>query len=193
MRVVTKDEVFQSKEAFLRDIKSGSVFIYPTDTIYGLGCNAIVDKGVQKVREIKSRHKRPFSIIAPSVQWIRDNCIITEQAEEWLKKLPGPYTLILPLKEDSKGLISSYVNEGSPDTIGVRIPDHWISTLVAELGYPIITTSANHVGEDFMTSLDDLASDIKQNISFVIYEGPIEGHPSNLVNLATPELEVTQR
>ena len=73
-----------------------SIFIYPTDTIYGIGCNAEESKLVEKIREIKNRDKKPFSIIAPSIKWILENCETTEK--EISKYLPGPYTLILKKK-----------------------------------------------------------------------------------------------
>jgi L-threonylcarbamoyladenylate synthase len=175
---------------FTNPIKSGAVFIYPTDTIYGIGCNAIVEKAAQRIRSIKNRYTRPFSVIAPSVDWIREHCIVDEQIEEWLDQLPGPYTLILNLK--TTDLISKQVNPDD-DTIGVRIPDHWFSGVVKQIGYPIVTTSANHVGGNFMTSLDDLASDIRQQVDFVVYEGELQGRPSKIVNLTSASVEVKER
>ncbi|MFW5745922.1 MAG: L-threonylcarbamoyladenylate synthase [Nanoarchaeota archaeon] len=190
MRVISKQEFFDKQEFFVNEIKRGAVFIYPTDTIYGIGCNAIVDAPVQRVREIKNRYTRPFSVIVPGKEWIREYCEMTPEIEEWLDKLPGPYTLILKLKQ--KGLISEAVNSGG-GTIGVRIPDHWCAQLVEKVGYPIVSTSANHVGEEFMTSMDNLASDIGNKMDFIVYEGEIKGRPSRLVNLAVSTPQITER
>ncbi len=186
METLSKEEVNgQVKEA----IKRGAVFIHPTDTIYGLGCNALLNNSVKKIRQIKERYTRPFSVIAPSKKWIYDNCEINEEVEEWIDKLPGPYTLILKLK--NKQCISSFVNT-SMDTLGVRIPDHWFSKIVEEVGYPVVTTSANLVNQNFMTSLDDLDSKIQSRVDFIIYEGEKKGKPSRLIDLSR-ELQIIER
>jgi L-threonylcarbamoyladenylate synthase len=190
MRVISKEEFQKKKDAIVHEIKTGAVFIYPTDTIYGIGCNAMIDKAVQRIRSIKSRYTRPFSVIAPSVEWIQDNCVVTDDAEKWLTNLPGPLTLIMSLK--SKEMISEHVNSGL-DTLGVRIPHHWFTEVVTEVGYPIITTSANKVGENFMTSLEDLDPSIANEIDFVIYDGPKEGRPSKLVHLEGDAIEIKER
>ncbi len=180
MKTLSKEEVIAQKEMLAKEIFDGAVFIHPTDTIYGLGCDATNDKAVEKIREIKDRFEMPFSVIAPSKEWIIENCEITKEAEEWLEKLPGPYTLILKLK--NKSAVSEKTNMGM-DTLGIRIPEHWLSRLVAMLGVPCITTSANKVGDNFMTSLDNLDSSIKSKVDFIIYEGELQGNPSQLVHL----------
>ena len=69
------------------------------------------------------------------------------------------------------------------DTIGIRIPNHWFTPFVEELGLPIVTTSANKVGRMFMTSIEDIDPEIKNNVDFIIYEGEKKGRPSNIVHL----------
>ncbi len=190
MRVLNREEV-QLKSLQIRDeILDGAVFIHPTDTIYGLGCDATNDEAVKKIREIKERFKRPFSVVAPSKEWIKENCEITKEADEWLEKLPGPYTLILKLK--NKGAVSKDANMGM-DTIGIRIPEHWISHVASAIGVPIITTSANKIDEDYMTSLDDLNSEIKAKVDFIMYEGEKHGRPSKLVHLEGEEVKIKER
>ena len=98
MRVINFDEVNLEKQEIIDSITEGKIFIYPTDTIYGIGCNAQDAEAVSEIRSIKSRAQNPFSVIAPSVEWIKENCVVEKEAEAWLKKLPGPYTLIFKLK-----------------------------------------------------------------------------------------------
>ena len=100
MRVIDFDEIKHEKEAIADLIITGSVFIHPTDTIYGIGCDAQNSGSVKKVRKLKGRAANPFSVIAPSLDWVNENCIVTRQGEEWLDKLPGPYTLIFKLKNN---------------------------------------------------------------------------------------------
>ena len=189
MRVLNSDELKIEKDAIIEHIIDGAVFIYPTDTIYGIGCNAQISKSVKKIRQLKGRAANPFSVIAPSIDWIKENCLIAEEAEEWLDKLPGPYTLILKLKNQK--CVAKEVNPGL-STLGVRIPSHWISKIIAEAEVPVVTTSVNRSNEDYMTSLEDLDPAIKKGIDFIIYEGSKEGKPSKIVNL-TGKVKILER
>ena len=189
MKTLMKEEILGNKERFLKEIEKGAVFIHPTDTIYGIGCNATDSKCVEKIREIKKRQEMPFSIIAPSKNWIYGNCIVAGDAKEWIKKLPGPYTLILKLK--NKKAIADNVNLGA-ETIGVRIPKHWISKVVAEADIPVITTSVNKSGQDYMASIEDLDETMENVVDFVLYEGKKEGKPSKIIDL-TGDVKIIER
>ena len=189
MRVVEKEE-FETSAELAKKIKSGAVFIHPTDTIYGLGCDASNREAVSRIRELKDRPSQPFSVIAPSVAWIRKHCEINKEAESWLKKLPGPYTLILNLKDQNN--IAREVNDGLK-TIGIRIPDHWFTSHAQKLDVPIVSTSSNRTGGDFMTSMDNLDAEIGQGVDFIIYEGEKNGRPSQIVDLTGSEISIKKR
>lgn len=179
-----------NKEEFLKDkdcIKD-SVFIYPTDTIYGVGCDARDPEKVARIRKIKGSDQ-PFSVIAPNKEWIRNNCEINDIAEEWLDKLPGPYTLIIKLK--NPGCVAKNVLQGK-QTLGIRMPDNWFSKIVAELGYPVITTSANRTGQAFMTTIEDLDKSIAEEVDHIIYDGELKGTPSTLV-IIDKDVEMRKR
>jgi len=190
MRIITKDEFALDQKELSDTIAKGAVFVYPTDTIYGIGCNALDSKSVMRIRELKSRSAAPFSVIAPSTTWIRQHCHVSPAAEKWLEKLPGPYTLILRLKD--KSCVAKEVTQGL-DTLGVRIPSHWISNAVAELGFPIVTTSVNKTGKEYMNSIDDIDQDIKANVDFIIDEGEKRGKPSTIVHLEEEKVVVKER
>ena len=179
MRILNVDEIKFEKQSIIDVIINDAVFIYPTDTIYGIGCNAELSSAVKKVRKLKARATNPFSVIAPSFDWINENCIVTKEAEEWLGKLPGSYTLIFKLKNNC---VVKEVNPGL-NTLGIRIPNHWIRKLVEEAEVPVVTTSVNKANEDYMTSLEDLDPSIKAGIDFVLYEGKKEGKPSKIIDL----------
>ncbi len=172
------------------EIRNGIIFIYPTDTIYGIGCDATNTRAVKWIREIKRRDAKPFSVIAPSKQWILKNCSVSAASKKWINKLPGPYTLILRLK--NKKSIARAVNEGK-DTLGVRIPKHWISLVASQLNRPIVTTSANLSGKPFMTSLANLDKSIKKKVDLILYEGPKKARPSTLVDLTESRPVVIKR
>lgn len=178
--IIDKDEVKEKKLGMFRDISRGAVFLYPTDTIYGLGCDASHDSSIRRLRQMKGNYDKPFSIIVPSKEWISHNCELSDEAKDWVDKLPGPYTLVLTLKH-RKMFPDSLT--GGLETVGVRIPDHWVKDFVEEYGAPIVTTSANKSGEMFMTNIDDLDHDIKSHANFIVYEGVKNGKPSRIIDL----------
>ena len=192
MRVISKSEFESYKENFLREIAQGAIYIHPTDTIYGIGCDATNPDAVKSIRMAKQRYSKPFSIIAPSKEWIEECCVVDKKAEAWLKKLPGPYTFILKLKKGHEKCLANQTNPGM-DTIGVRIPDHWFASVASKLGVPLVTTSANIVGKEFMTSLDNLDSDVAKHMNLIFYEGEKKARPSTLVDLTKAKEEITKR
>ena len=190
MNILTKDEFHVNFDDISMQIEEGVVFIHPTDTIYGIGCDATQKDAVKRIRDIKDRHESPFSVIAPNKNWIVENCFVNDKAKEWIDKLPGPYTLIFKIK--NKDCIAPNVNFDL-ESLGVRIPDHWFSESVAKYGKPVVTTSANKSGEDFMTSLDNLNSEIENQVEFIIYEEEKHGRPSTIVDLTNEEPIIIRR
>ncbi len=182
MRVLSKNDVIVHKLKIVSEIAAGAVFIYPTDTIYGIGCDATSDKSVRRIRELKQRDSKPFSIIAPSIDWIKDNCELNDKAKSWLLKLPGPYTLILPLRNTSA--VCAQANMGVK-TIGVRIPNHWIADLVSKLGRPLVTTSVNTAGAPPSTKLEQLQS---FNVDFIIFDGELAGKSSTVIDTVSGKI-----
>lgn len=188
MEVLTQTELNLRLEQIIKKIKPGAVFIHPTDTIYGIGCNAEDETAVAKIRRLKEQRSQPFSVWVPSLKWVEKNCLIDKKTKEGLKQLPGPYTLIIKLK--NKKAIAKSVALGK-DTIGIRYPNHWFGKIVEACETPIVTTSANKTGQPFMTLLENLDKEIQQRVNFMIYEGEKKGKPSKIINLI--EGKVTAR
>jgi L-threonylcarbamoyladenylate synthase len=156
------------------ELNVNQIFIYPTDTIYGIGCNAEDEKLVSKIREIKNRDDKPFSIIAPSVDWILEN--FETSLNEIDKFLPGKYTLLLKKKNSD---FMDWVSDN--DRIGVRIPDNDFTKKLQKEGKPIITTSVNISGEPFATSIEEVDKNILEKVDEVFDYGKLSGSPSTLV------------
>jgi tRNA threonylcarbamoyl adenosine modification protein (Sua5/YciO/YrdC/YwlC family) len=180
MDILSRQEFEKQKEEFYEKILNGAVFIYPTDTVYGIGCNALNKKSVSKIRKLKRRKDAPFSVIAPSRGWVHTCCVVNGNAAEWMDKLPGPLTIILRKR---KTCVAENVAPRL-STLGVRIPQHWFVQHVEHLEIPIVTTSVNKHGEQYMTSLENLDDDFKKSVSFVIYEGERSGRPSKIVDVS---------
>ena len=180
--ILSKEQFLEQKKKYYKKIVDGAVFIISTDTIYGLSCDATNPAAVIRIRNLKERDTKPFSVIAPSKTWIFEHCDIIEKAVE---KLPGPYTLITHLKNAS--CISFEVINGLK-TLGVRLPDHWCSSIAQDLGFPLVTTSVNRTGHASMTSLEDVDPYIKEHVDFIIDEGEKKSSPSVLLNRIGEEI-----
>ncbi|MGC9309274.1 MAG: L-threonylcarbamoyladenylate synthase [Candidatus Nanoarchaeia archaeon] len=162
-------------EDIIGQIKQGDILIYPTDTIYGLGCDAFNEQAVERIKKIKGRDRdKPLSVIAPSKQWIDEHCIIDVNLDDYL---PGPYTLILNKKQPD---FLKHVASG--DKLGVRIPDCSFTEIIQKSGKPFITTSVNLSGEKPAICLDDISAEIKKQVDLVMPSNEkLSGKPSSLV------------
>jgi L-threonylcarbamoyladenylate synthase len=189
METYSKRDYEKRRQQIVEQIKKGAVFIYPTDTIYGIGCDATNEKAVARIRRIKGNNTRPFSVMAPDIDWIQDNCDIDSKEEEWLAKLPGPYTLVLILK-NQKAVAE---NVSKSESLGVRMPAHWAAELSRLARVPIVSTSANLSGGMYMTSLEDLNEEVRKSVDFIIDVGEVSGRPSTVVDLTESELKVIKR
>ena len=163
MRIEISDLL--GKKHLCKAIMQTKVFVYPTDTVYGIGCNAENKELVKRILKIKKRSNLTMSVIAPSFNWICENFMI-EGHEKLIKNyLPGPYTLILKLKEKKKNYLKHIAKNGK---IGVRIPNHKISLAVSIGKKPIITTSANISGFKPPKSLAEIPKEIIKSVDVII-------------------------
>jgi len=174
MQQDTKNKKMNNQQ-LMQNIKSGKIFIYPTDTIYGLGCDATNQKAVEKIKNIKQRDKnKPLSIIAPSIKSIKNNCI-TENIN-LNKYLPGPYTLIL--KKKNKDFLKHI---SSTDFLGIRIPDLDFTKQIQKSNLPFVTTSVNLSGEKPITKIYEIPKQILDKVDKIIDIGELNGKPSTLI------------
>lgn len=125
-------------------IEAGGVIVYPTDTIYGLGADALSDSAVARIYEIKGRDERkPVHAIVSDMQMAERYAHVNDEARTLAARfLPGPLTLVLKKREGIETGIAKGI-----DTFGIRIPDNdFCRKLVDAFGGPITTTSANLSG-----------------------------------------------
>ena len=170
MRLLNLREI---NSKIVRQLKE-SIFIYPTDTIYGIGCDAENNDLVGKIRTIKKRDKKPFSIIAPNISWIKKNCEIDEKI---LKKyLPGAYTLLL--KKKNRNFLK-HISDN--EYLGIRIPNHPMTKILQKTKNPIVTTSVNLSGEKSANNISEIDQEILNQVDFVIDAGKLSGKSSTLI------------
>lgn len=173
MKEILKDPVLQKQ--VITEMKGGAIFVYPTDTIYGIGCNANKSNSVSKIRRAKGS-VAPFSVIAPNKDWIEKNFRV--KFPKQIEKLPGPYTMILRKK---KQVFLFWV--GTRANIGVRMPDHPFEKLVKKSGVPFVSTSVNKTGHRYVRSPQEIPEDMRIFIDFIIDDGKLEGPPSRIFDL----------
>ncbi|MCA9459287.1 MAG: threonylcarbamoyl-AMP synthase [Nanoarchaeota archaeon] len=190
MNVISKKDIYDNVDFYLSEIKCGKIFIYPTDTIYGIGCNALNSKSVSLIREIKKRDGKAFSVIAPSKNWIYENCRVLENHKNYVEKLPGKYTFIFELKFEN----SIAKNEVILDKkgLGVRIPDHWFSQIISKSSVPFVTSSANISGENNIIEIKKEGILLDSKIDYIIDDGKWDGKASKVIDLRE-EKEVVLR
>ena len=145
-------------------IENGGVIIFPTDTVYGIGCNPYDANAVKKIYEIKSREKiKSLPVLASSIQIVKQISIIDEFTEKIIKKYwPGPLTLILKLKD--KNLKKSLNLE---DKIAVRIPNSLCTLKLLNKCNLLVGTSANVSGDSSFTDPQECMKNVKKYDVFV--------------------------
>ena len=169
-------------------LKEGGVIAYPTDTIYGIGCDIMNKKAIEKIYRIKGRDKKiPFSFICSDLKNISDYAKVSNYAYKTMKRLlPGPYTFIL---EGSRMVPKIMLTKRK--TAGIRVPDHAICLqLVQGLENPIISTSANMPDGDIFLDPSLFHDHFGANIDLVIDGGPVSDKPSSVVSLINDEPEI---
>ena len=169
-------------------LREGGVIIYPTDTIYGIGCDIMNKKAIEKVYWIKNRDKKkPFSFICSDLKNISDYAKVSNYAYKTMKRLlPGPYTFIL---EGSRMVPKIMLTRRK--TAGIRVPDHEICLqLVRELGHPIISTSAGMPDGNLVADPSLLHDHYGASVDLVIDGGPVSHEPSSVVSLINDVPEV---
>ncbi|MCX6765533.1 MAG: L-threonylcarbamoyladenylate synthase [Candidatus Moranbacteria bacterium] len=127
-------------------LKEGKIIIYPTDTIYGMGCDAFCERAIDKIFSIKGRENmKPLSILVKDIEEIRKYSFVDSKREKIISALlPGPFTLILPEAKNIPKLVT-----GGKNAIGVRIPDNPITKkLLKSFERPIVSTSVNISGRE---------------------------------------------
>ncbi|NQV01758.1 MAG: threonylcarbamoyl-AMP synthase [Bacteroidia bacterium] len=170
------------------------VIIYPTDTVYAMGCDITKIRAVERVARIKGvkLDKADFSLICSSLSQLADYTRpINNHVFRVMKRvLPGPYTFILNANNNVPRFFQS-----KKRTVGIRNPDHLVPVqLVEQLGNPIMTTSLHHEDEilDYLTDPEEIYERFSNLVDIVIDSGHGGITPSTVVDCTHDELEVVR-
>ncbi|HEY9770395.1 MAG TPA: L-threonylcarbamoyladenylate synthase [Coleofasciculaceae cyanobacterium] len=137
----------RSIDQIVTALKKGAVMLYPTDTVYAIGCDLSVKSGIEKVRRIKQMsNDKPLTFLCSSLSNISQYATVSDRAYRIMKHLiPGPYTFLLPASKQVPKLVMSPKRK----TTGIRVPDNVLcQELLKTLGNPVVSTSAHLSDED---------------------------------------------
>ena len=172
-------------------LKAGGIVVYPTDTYYGIGCDLMNPKAIERIYQLKRREKsKPFSFICSDLTNISQYAKVSNYAYRTMKRLlPGPYTFIL---EGSKLVPKIMLTKRK--TAGIRVPDNAIClALVRELGHPIITTSAATAEGESFHDASLIHDHYGKQVDAVIDGSPVSGEPSSVVSLIDDTPQIIRR
>lgn len=162
-------------------VKQGGIIAYPTDTHYGIGCDIMNKKAIERIYQLKQRDKKkPFSFICSDLKNISQYAKVTNYAYKTMRRLlPGPYTFIL---EGSKLVPQIMLTKRK--TAGIRVPAHNIClALTTELGNPIISTSVTLPNGELLDEPWFIEDQLGGRIDVIIDGGPVPGEPSSIISL----------
>ncbi len=169
-------------------MRDGGVIIYPTDTVYGFGCDIFNHDALQRIYDIKHESgTKLFSFICPDLKDISKYAKVSDYAYKTMKKLlPGPYTFVLPAaREVPKTLWTKR------KTVGIRVPDNQIAlTLAKELGNPIVSTSVTKRKGELLFDPEEIRSIFNPHVDLMLSTGALEGTPSSIIDLSNEEPEI---
>jgi tRNA threonylcarbamoyl adenosine modification protein (Sua5/YciO/YrdC/YwlC family) len=172
-------------------LREGGVIAYPTDTIYGFGCDLTNKKAIQRIYQIKKRdQKKPFSFICSDLKNISLYAQVTNQAYKIMKRcLPGPYTFILL---GTKLVPRIMVTKRK--TVGIRVPNNNIClSIVKKLGNPIISTSVGLSGGEVFSDPSLIEDTFGSQIDLTVDGGVLANQPSTIISLIDNEVEVVRQ
>ena len=178
----TQTEMQREVDEAVRTMRAGGIILYPTDTVWGLGCDATNAEAVERIYKLKrSENKKSMLVL----------CASADMVVRYVNKAPGiafevmelatsPLTAILP---GAAGVAENLIPEER--TLGVRIPDHeFCRRMLRALGRPIVSTSANITGEPTPKRLPEIAREIVDGVDYVVnprFEGRPTGKPSSII------------
>lgn len=169
-------------------LREGGVIIYPTDTVYGFGCDIFNHEAVERIYSIKHEAgTKLFSFICPDLKDISKYARVSDYAYKMMKRcIPGPYTFVLPAaREVPKKLWSKR------KTVGIRVPDHEIAIMLAnELGRPILSTSVTKRRGELLFDPEEIKSIFNPHVDLMLSDGALKGKPSSVVDLSGDKAEI---
>jgi L-threonylcarbamoyladenylate synthase len=178
LKKLTKEQI----KLIVDYLKRGLIIAYPTDTIYGLGCDAGNVKAIKKINKIKGeRGDKAKLVLVSDFKMLKKYCLVNLEQLQYLKKIwPGPVTIILKKKPKLPKELT-----GGLDSLAVRLPDsNFLIKIISAAGFPVVSTSLNKKGEKPLDNIKNLEKYFKHQPDLVIDSGKCKKtKPSKLIDL----------
>jgi len=188
---VNNDLPPQKMQEVIEALKEGELIVYPTETVYGLGANALDEAAVKKVYMVKQRpFDMPLSVAVRDLEMLEEITVLEEGERKLVKRfMPGPLTLLVTKRPVLPDILTSASVE-----VGVRIPDNGFALRLIEEFGPLTSTSANIHTRGNPTSTFDAMNELGDSIRYYLDCGaPTLGQPSTIVQLTNGSVEVIRR
>lgn len=166
-------------------IRDGGLMVYPTETVYGLGADALAPDAIEAVYEAKDRPRnKPLSFAFPGVEAALEYVEVGGVERAFMDEfLPGPVTVVC----EKDAAVPDVLTSGR-DRVGVRIPDHEVALALLERVAPVTATSANVSGRPSVTDPGNLGEDLLANVDEVLDGGETPGTESTVVDVENAEI-----
>lgn len=178
------DERWKNVPRAVDVLKKGGVIVYPTDTVYGMGCDLLNKRALEKVYQYKKMpRQKPLSFICADLAQVAEYAQLSTPAFKLMRRLlPGPFTFILEATRLVPKVMLSKQN-----TVGIRVPDHDICLdLVKGLGNPLVNTSASTGLDEVISDPDSVQREFHM-VDLMLTEGPLESDPSTVIDFTGDE------
>jgi len=173
-------------------VKQGGLVVYPTDTLYGLGCDPFNVEAVKRVFEVKGeKRKKPLPILASDIHWVKEIAHLSKEAEKVAERLwPGPLTIVVLKKPALPSIVTC-----NTDSVGVRVPKHDSALQLIRLsGGLLVGTSANKTGEKPPKTAQEAAQQVGEEVDVILDGGPVPlGVSSSVVDFTGAKPRLVRR
>lgn len=172
-------------ETLTKDDLKGKIIVFPTDTVYGVGCLYGDSVGVEKIYQMKKRdYGKPLPVLCDSIETVLSISMINENHMKYTKHWPGALTMIL--KSFNKDIFNG--------SVACRIPNSEIALSVLKKFGPLFTTSVNYSGEKELNSVDEILETFGNQIDFIVTDIPVlTKTPSTIINCLGDEMIIVRQ
>jgi L-threonylcarbamoyladenylate synthase len=163
-------------------VKQGGLVVYPTETVYGLGCDPLNLQAVKRILEVKGDRNKPLPVLAASTVDAEKVAFFSPNGKKLAAKFwPGPLTMVFPKKSALQDVVTFGL-----DSVGLRIPANDVALqLISLCGGLLVGSSANRTGEEPPRSVQEMSDELKGMVDVVLDGGPtVQGMPSTVVDLS---------
>ena len=187
MKIISVENLEEAVKEAVLTLKQGGVIVYPTDTMYGLGTNAMLVNSVDRIFRIKQRPKtKPLPVMIRNMKWAEAVAFVYEREKKILNAIwPGAISVVLPKRREIPDIVTADKNN-----VALRIPKHdFVDKILGRFGYPITGTSANISGQEPSNKIGDIIEMFKKQSfqpDLIIDAGDLpKSEPSTILDLSS--------